>query len=189
MKQKRVPLIYFLFCSVPNKVDYRLQAMLALLFLYLLLSIVHVGAVPGRVLQGKKKRIRTDFRIPPLTLLSLFSSLFKGCTVLNAQVYCYGGYQSASGGVFNNMTNDHLTFNLDQYSSNSNETSPNWQTLDVPRTGPKLEPRSAAAITSLDDNRYMILGGGHGGALATPAAIFNNKDNTWTALPMPPFYM
>lgn len=87
------------------------------------------------------------------------------------------------------MQSDHWMFDLDQYTSNSNQTSPNWQPLKIPGAGPKLEPRAAAAITSLDDNRYMILGGGHGDALTTPAAIFNSNDNTWTALPVPPFYM
>ncbi|KAI8335910.1 hypothetical protein BC941DRAFT_66410 [Chlamydoabsidia padenii] len=139
----------------------------------------------------KKKDRKRKFDSPPspsfssLNTLSLF--LFTtACTLLDTQVYCYGGYQSASGGVFTNMKPDHLTINVTQLSPSN---LPNWQPLTPPATGTRPEPRSAFSMAALDSHRYIMLGGGHGDALNTPAIIYDRNGNTWTALAEPPFYM
>ncbi|CAO3582097.1 unnamed protein product [Absidia cylindrospora] len=126
-----------------------------------LLFINHAYAISGRVLQG--------------------------CTSLGSNIYCYGGYLSAAGGVFTNISQTHITTDMSKINLSTASATPTWNI--VPAAGASLEPRAALEITALDDTRYMILGGGHNTNLSTPGAIFDTGSNSWTALPEPPFYM
>ncbi|KAI8336073.1 hypothetical protein BC941DRAFT_428264 [Chlamydoabsidia padenii] len=134
------------------------------LLLFCFLFCIHCAlAIPGRVLQG--------------------------CTTVGTNVYCYGGYSSASGGVFTNDTNDHVYFDMSQTDTTKATTSPTWITI-VPPNNTTLERRSAFEITTLDNNRYMVLGGSHYITnLTTAAAIYDTVAKTWTALVNPPVYM
>jgi hypothetical protein len=98
---------------------------------------------------------------------------------------------SAAGGVFTNDTNDHITFDMSQTDVSTATPSPTWSTVPAPpATSITLERRTAYEITTLDSNRYMVLGGGHfNNALLTPGAIFDATSKTWTGLTNPPYYM
>ncbi|ORZ12713.1 hypothetical protein BCR42DRAFT_419820 [Absidia repens] len=139
--------------------------MFLLFFLYSFIHIQSILAISGRVLQA--------------------------CTVLEDQVFCYGGYSSASGGVFTNVTNDHYTLDLKQADLTKARVASEWTSQEPSSNSPPLEPRSNLQIAALDNNRYMILGGRHGATpLNATAVIYDKTSNSWTGLaPPPPFDM